>query len=87
MESAGKKKAYFLFAAIRFWLIPFLGLSKLAQHIACKWLRRKTERSEEPLQPQAKHHCRGSGGCDLPPAEECICLGNTIRDKCQGEQA
>lgn len=43
-------------------LHPFLGSSKLAQHIPCKWLRRKIERSEESPQPQAKHGLRGSVG-------------------------
>lgn len=41
-------------------LLPFSGLSKLAEHIPCKWLRRRAERSKESPVPQAKHRQRGS---------------------------
>lgn len=56
-----KKKGYFLFAAIRFQFIPLLGVIKIST--AHSWqMAQKTERSEESLQPQAKHCLRGSVG-------------------------
>lgn len=87
----GRKKVISCLLLSDLGLLPCLGLPKLAQHIlghfSCKWLRRKTERSEEPLQPQAEHCWGAQWGCDAPPAEECSCLRNTIHGKCQGEQA